>query len=523
MDRMAHIENKLALPNGTILKQYEIESVLGSGGFGIVYKARHLQLDNYVAIKEYVPEQHVLREDTFITPITADASSEFDFGIKKFLDEAKQLVNIPPHPNIVGCRDFFNENGTCYLVMDFIEGEELKTLLEAYRDQERGLSEEEITGTVLPILQGLQHIHDNNILHRDIKPSNIFIRKENGEPLLIDFGAAKGNFGFTEKSEEKIHTPGYAPPEQILDEGDLGPWTDIYAVGAMLWSMVTEEKVHKIEANTRYLKINAGETDPVISMLDQYKSNYSPSFISIIKKALALDYQERFQYATEFADALTSDIIEEVPPPKSSKKQADPSQVYKIYGAIAAAAAVLLGLYLLFVKDPQIAEGSPPKLVKTYQKEPTPDPQALLKEQSAQLKREFDVIYSLVMKAELDKEQNRVDALTITNIETLEGAEIDNKTKRSLSILKSAIQRRKEDIRKNLERARLRIFELVTSNKQNKPTVQDAFSNAIQQTENLANYEKAEFFKALSSVVSESMSIENTIEVKEVLKNRISI
>ena len=224
------------LPQGSVLRDYTIEEVLGHGGFGIVYKARHNELDHVVAIKEYLPSELAVREGTTVRARSADCETYFADGLRRFRDEARALIDFQQHPSIVDCRDFFRANGTAYLVMEYVEGLPLSELLRQREDAGRPFTESDLLGIAIPLAEGLAHIHRAGVIHRDIKPANILVRRSDQQPVLIDFGAAKQAVAEHSRSLAP-YTEGYAALEQVA-EGQLGPWTDLYGFGAVLWRMV---------------------------------------------------------------------------------------------------------------------------------------------------------------------------------------------------------------------------------------------------------------------------------------------
>ena len=225
-----------ALPQGSVLRDYTIEEVLGHGGFGIVYRARHNELDHVVAIKEYLPSELAVREGTTIRARSADCETYFADGLRRFREEAKALIDFQQHPSIVDCRDFFRANGTAYLVMEYVEGLPLSELLRQREAAGRPFTESDLRGIAIPLAEGLAHIHRAGVIHRDIKPANILVRKDDQRPVLIDFGAAKQAVAEHSRSLAP-YTEGYAAMEQVAD-GQVGPWTDLYGFGAVLWRMV---------------------------------------------------------------------------------------------------------------------------------------------------------------------------------------------------------------------------------------------------------------------------------------------
>ena len=225
-----------ALPQGSVLRDYTIEEVLGHGGFGIVYKARHNELDHVVAIKEYLPSELAVREGKTIRARSADCETYFADGLRRFREEARALIDFQQHPSIVDCRDFFRANGTAYLVMEYVEGLPLSELLRQRESAGRPFTESDLLGIAMPLAEGLAHIHRAGVIHRDIKPANILVRSTDQQPVLIDFGAAKQAVAEHSRSLAP-YTEGYAALEQVAD-GQLGQWTDLYGFGAVLWRMV---------------------------------------------------------------------------------------------------------------------------------------------------------------------------------------------------------------------------------------------------------------------------------------------
>ena len=225
-----------ALPQGSVLRDYTIEEVLGHGGFGIVYRARHNELDHVVAIKEYLPSELAVRDGTTVRAKSAECEIHFADGLRRFREEAKALIEFQQHPSIVDCREFFRANGTAYLVMEHVEGLTLSELLRQREEAGQPFTESDLLAIALPLARGLAHIHRAGVIHRDIKPANILVRKSDQQPVLIDFGAAKQAVAEHSRSLAP-YTEGYAALEQVAD-GQLGPWTDLYGFGAVLWRIV---------------------------------------------------------------------------------------------------------------------------------------------------------------------------------------------------------------------------------------------------------------------------------------------
>ena len=297
-------DQKNALRAGTVLdNRFRIEGLLGAGGFGMVYRAVHVHLEQVRAIKEYLPQELAVREGVTVHPLSTESGVDYEEGRQRFLQEARQLVRFSSHPNIVTCTDFFEANGTAYLVMEYEDGLPLSGLLAGREAQGRPLEESEILGLLRPIVAGLAEVHAQDVLHRDIKPGNIFIRRSDEQPVLLDFGAAKVEFSKHSKSRHAL-TPGYAAPEQITDIGKLGPWTDIYAIGAVMWRMVTGENPVKSEARGHTL-FRGGE-DPLALEGRADAGRFSQGFLQLVSDCLAYDETQRPQAAEQLLQRIES-------------------------------------------------------------------------------------------------------------------------------------------------------------------------------------------------------------------------
>ena len=237
------INNQFMLRVGTILHgTYRIDSYLSSGGFGNTYKATNIEFDEKYAIKEFFMKGVTERDETscLVSVSNANNYQQFEEQREKFKKEARRLRKLK-NEHIVKVHDLFEENGTAYYVMDYIDGE---SLAEKMKKTGRPLPEEEVRTILLQILGALKEVHQNEIWHLDLKPGNIMLDKS-GNAYLIDFGASKqirANGGMT-TSTALCYTPGYAPIEQIGQMYDrFGPWTDIYALGATVYNLLTNKK-----------------------------------------------------------------------------------------------------------------------------------------------------------------------------------------------------------------------------------------------------------------------------------------
>ena len=230
-------EEAIHMQPGTPLHdRYIIGRVLGFGGFGVTYIAWDEVLEQKVAIKEYLPSEFSTRMpgQSVITIFSGDKREQFNDGLLKFLDEAKRLAKFQNEPGIVKIFDSFGENGTAYIVMEYLEGETLAQCLK----REGTIPEDDAVKMVWPVLNSLKVVHAEGIIHRDIAPDNIFLTKD-GQVKLIDFGASRFATASHSRSLTVIIKPGYSPEEQYRSRGDQGPHTDVYAMGAVLYKMIT--------------------------------------------------------------------------------------------------------------------------------------------------------------------------------------------------------------------------------------------------------------------------------------------
>ena len=282
------------LKPGTVLAgKYLVGKGLGHGGFGTTYIARDQVLGIKLAIKEYLPQDCASRQPgtNLVVPYTGEGGKRFTDGLESFLQEARTLARFDGAPNIVGVRDFFTENGTAYLVMNYLEGITLKQYL--VRSGGKPVPFDKMLGILLPVMDALRTVHAAGLLHRDISPDNIFLTTS-GQVTLIDFGAARQSMN-VQQSMSVILKPGYAPEEQYRSRGHQGPWTDIYALGATMYRTLT------------------GRIPP--ESLERQKEDclVPPSRLGIripayaeaaILRAMAVRAEDRFQTIDEFRAAL---------------------------------------------------------------------------------------------------------------------------------------------------------------------------------------------------------------------------
>lgn len=296
--------HRIALPAGHSLHWYQIESVLGQGGFGITYLARDTNLNHEVAIKEFLPTDLATRiQDSSVVPISEDQSEIYGWGLHRFINEAQTLVKFR-HPNIVQVVAVFEANNSAYMVMEYVKG---RTLEDAFKHKKIE-DEDDLKRVIFAVLEGLELIHNAGFIHRDIKPDNIYLR-EDGTPVLLDFGSARQAIGAQTRTLTALVSPGYAPLEQYDNstegEGKQGPWTDIYALGATLYRAV----VGKAPPDAMQ-RVNAmvGGKDPYLSVAELGEGRYSESFLRAIDYALAFHPEERPQSIAEWRFALEGEM-----------------------------------------------------------------------------------------------------------------------------------------------------------------------------------------------------------------------
>lgn len=280
-----------ALPRGYTLHEYRVEAVLGAGGFGLTYLATDANLNLKVALKEYLPGDFAARaEDSTVQPKPGEAGESFQWGLRRFMDEARTLASFR-HPNIVRVMRFFEANKTGYMVMEFVEGQPLSDWI----GPRRPLPQPALQALAGPLLDGLAVIHKAGFLHRDIKPANIFMR-EDGSPVLLDFGSARELKGGNQELTAVV-SPGYAPLEQYHTQGRQGPWSDLYAFGGVLYWMLTGNK--PVEAAAR---VRQDILPPAAKMAGS--GSYTPDFLATVDWALKPNDEERPQSVAEFKARL---------------------------------------------------------------------------------------------------------------------------------------------------------------------------------------------------------------------------
>ncbi len=289
-------------PGTELNGHYIIGTTVGFGGFGITYRAWDRVLEKMVAIKEFYPNGIVNRVpgEKEVIIYSGNRADEFLNGKIRFLAEARNMARFNTHPNIVNVYEFFEENNTAYIAMEFLEGMSYKQ----YIAQHNGRVDcQTAVNVVLSVTDALREIHKVKIIHRDISPDNIFMvpvdqQATNYKVKLIDFGAARFSSGEEEKTLSIILKPGYAPPEQYRSRSKQGPWTDIYAVGAVLYRSVTGRMPE--ESVNRVVEDHLPPPNALVPEIPQYLSD-------TIMRAMALSQELRFQNVDQFQAALRNE------------------------------------------------------------------------------------------------------------------------------------------------------------------------------------------------------------------------
>lgn len=342
-----------ALPTGTVLDRYRIDSVLAAGGFGITYLCHHTALGKLYALKEHFPRQFAYREGTTSQVRPSDPGT-FSWTLDRFLQEGRSLARCA-HPNVVAVADVFEANGTAYMVLGYEQGQSLRSWLEALG---RPPTQAEIDRLLVPILDALEYVHGVGLLHRDIAPDNIMIRPD-GSPCLIDFGAARQAVAERSQVMSAVVKGGYSPPEQYTRSGrSQGPWSDIYALAATLYRALTG--VAPQESPERQID---DELKPIAQALasrggrgpggaDDPAAAYRPEFLAAIDRALRLRHSERPQSIAAWRAMLLPGFAAAPvefsalprapgsPPPESVTRAPDQPSVKRSVPMFAAAVAI---------------------------------------------------------------------------------------------------------------------------------------------------------------------------------------
>ena len=292
-----------ALPSGFQLDVYHIEHQLSLGGFSIVYLATDPE-GKFVAIKEYLPNSLALRGEGGIKPVISDEHMPaFRYGMKCFFEEGRALAKLS-HPNVIRVLNFFRGNDTVYMVMEYEQG---RTLQEFIQKNRAVVTENFIRNVFTKLLNGLREVHAHKLLHLDIKPSNVYMRNDY-TPVLIDFGAARQTLASDTPMLKPMYTPGFASPEHYKQRELLGPWSDIYSVGASMYASLAATAPQSADSRQ--------EKDKVIPAMVRWQGQYSEQLLTTVDWCLSLDHLSRPQSVFALQKALTK----KVPKPELRKK-----------------------------------------------------------------------------------------------------------------------------------------------------------------------------------------------------------
>lgn len=303
------------LPAFTLLNnRYLIGRVLGKGGFGVTYIAKDIISNNICAVKEYMPSEYSTRSGGTqnIVPFSDDkARFVFTHGREKFMEEAKTLLKLRNNPIVVDILDYFTQNNTAYLVMEYLDGQDLRKLA---RDSGGKLDSEFAKMVFVTIASSLMEIHRLNILHRDLSPENIIVTSD-GRIKLIDFGAARNFVSTQNKGMSILLKPGFAPPEQYNAKGTQGPWSDVYALCATFYTLVSGKPL--VDALFRY----RGESQPSLASLG---CPVTKKTSDVIEHGMELDFKRRYKDFKELLDDI--DIVASTGPRKKVTPKDDAQQ-----------------------------------------------------------------------------------------------------------------------------------------------------------------------------------------------------
>lgn len=304
-------EHRNALQPGFRLHWYVIGRVLGQGGFGITYLADDSNLNQPVAIKEYLPVELAVREgNASIHPLSGEHGEQFRWGLERFIVEAQTLARFK-HPNIVRVFTVFTENNSAYMVMEYEQGRGLHDILK----DRKTLPEGELRNILLPILDGLARVHESGFVHRDIKPANVYVRSD-GSPVLLDFGSARQSLGAVTRTLTAMVSPGFAPFEQYTGKGERqGPWTDIYGLGATLYRAAIGRA--PADAMDRSEALLRAARDIYVPALEIRPSGYSENFLAAIDRAMAFKADDRPRSIAEWRAAFDEGRSASAGPPTS--------------------------------------------------------------------------------------------------------------------------------------------------------------------------------------------------------------
>ncbi len=306
---MAEQEFHHALPIGAEISGYRIDGVLGAQAYAITYRATEIAFDRAVAIKEFLPTSFAMRhaDGATVGPISSTHAEDYAWGLKGFQEEAQILYDLR-HTNIVPVLGCFRENGTAYLVMKYQEGERLSAKL-----ADGGtLSQQEIDRLLPPVMDALESVHDVGLQHLDLRPDKILTRHD-GTPVILDFGRANQALAQRSGNSGAAAADGYAPHEQYESGDNLGPWSDIYSLGAVLYHCMTGQK--PVASTARAFAAFRKNSDPLQTQPRPPAGDYRPEVYAAVEQALQIPETARPQNIANFRALLAGDAAAPVAVP----------------------------------------------------------------------------------------------------------------------------------------------------------------------------------------------------------------
>ena len=412
-------------PGTLLVARYLVGKVLGFGGFGVTYLGWDKLLEKKVAIKEYLPSEFATRipGSKEITVFDGEKNEQFHLGKDKFVDEAKRLALFHKEEGIITVYDEFEENGTAYLVMEYFEGETLSSLLQ----REQRVSVEKAMEIILPILDALEEVHAKGIIHRDISPDNIYITNQ-GKIKLLDFGAARYATSNYSKSLSVILKPGFAPSEQYQSRGKQGPWSDVYALGATMYYMLTG--ILPPDAMDRMANDQLKPPKKLIKI--------SNTVNNAIMNALVKDPEKRTQSAAQFKKELESEKEIALKKDTIRKQNLQIPRWAKVTGVLTSVCIVVICALLAFgVLDPLFSLGEGKKMELKEGEVYVPTVLNESTDEAITLARESGLTIQIVDKVSNDK----VDANKVMK-QTPEGGKIAKKG----DVLQVVVSKGKEQV-----------------------------------------------------------------------------
>ncbi|MEL6839603.1 MAG: serine/threonine-protein kinase [Pseudomonadota bacterium] len=308
-------EQNEALPNGTTLlgDQFTIKRPLSNGGFGITYLAQDNYLERSVVIKECYPEVFCRREGNNVLVRSHSNHEKYRAIVEMFMREARSIAKMR-HPNIVGVHRIFEDNETAYLVLDRIDG---RDLLDIIKDKSQSLTPAQVKATLIKVLDAVDLVHQNDLLHRDIAPDNILLDKW-GSPVLIDFGAAREEASRETRalSAVLVVKDGYSPQEFYFAGGKQSPSSDLYALGATFYHLITGSAPPN--SQTRMAEFAGNNPDPCVPLAGRF-DEYEPEFLAAIDQAMRILPKDRLQTARQWSAMIAAQKTQPAPTPIKPK------------------------------------------------------------------------------------------------------------------------------------------------------------------------------------------------------------